>query len=373
MGLGFTYFAITYKEKMKKNKKQGTSTEVEKKKVSDSGRFKENLSPESISKFMEFDEVKDGMIIRKNREQYVMVISCQGVNYDLMSQDEKIAVEEGFVQFLNTLRYPIQLYIQTRSLNLRDIVEGYKGRIKKMQEDIEKLEIDIKVAEEKENQDLIKKLKFQKRRKENVLEYGADISEYVARLSLNQNVLQQKTYIIVSYFAAESGSTSTYSKEEIDNICFSELYTRAQSVVRSLAASEVGGKVLDSEELAELLYIAYNRDDSELIQLNRALDAGYDALYSTSKDVFKKREEKINEELEEIAIDLATKSIIDADKELKKEQSKAKKIKEKAKELVEEYRDQMEDALYEKTKQKIDEENLSDVEEELELNLSRKA
>ena len=98
---------------------------------------------ESIYKFLEFDEIKDNMIIRKNRQQYVMVIQCQGVNYDLLSEEEKVAVEEGFVQFLNTLRFPIQLYIQTRSLNLREIVDEYKERVKKMQEELDALNVRI--------------------------------------------------------------------------------------------------------------------------------------------------------------------------------------------------------------------------------------
>ena len=68
------------------------------------GKFQGILTRESVYDFMEFDEVVDNMIVRKNRTQYVMVIQCSGVNYDLMSQPEKIAVEEGFVQFLNTLR-----------------------------------------------------------------------------------------------------------------------------------------------------------------------------------------------------------------------------------------------------------------------------
>ena len=72
----------------------------------------------SIFDFMEFDKIEDNMIIRKKGRQYVMVIECQGVNYDLMSGLEKNSVEQGFLQFLNTLRYPIQLYIQTRTVNL---------------------------------------------------------------------------------------------------------------------------------------------------------------------------------------------------------------------------------------------------------------
>lgn len=355
-GLGAAYFIIVVKEKNKKDNSK-IQTEVKKAPTSTVGKFKENLSTESIHKFMEFDEVKDNMIIRKNREQYVMVIQCQGVNYDLMSEEEKIAVEEGFVQFLNTLRFPIQLYVQTRSLNLRDIVDEYKDRIKSMEEEIESLNLKQKEAEMKGNVELAKKIAYQIRRKQNVFEYGADISEYVGRMSLNKNVLQQKTYIIVSYFASEFGSTSTYSREEIDNICFSELFTRTQSVIRSLATSEVGGKILNSEELAELLYIAYNRDDSELMQLNRALDAQYDSLYSTSKDVLIKKQEKLQEELDVKAIELATQSIMEADKIRKekkqKEEEEKRIIEDKALSLIEQYENQMDKDLYEETKKVI--------------------
>lgn len=351
-GLGVAYFVLVVKDKTKKESENKEN--VKKAPESTVGKFKDKLSTASIRSFMEFDEVKDNMIIRKNREQYVMVIQCQGVNYDLMSEDEKIAVEEGFVQFLNTLRFPIQLYVQTRSLNLRDIVDEYKIRVRNMEEEIEDLKLKQKEAEMRGNEELAEKIAYQIRRKENVFEYGADISDYVGRMSLNKNVLQQKTYIIVSYFANEFGSTSTYSNEEIDNICFSELFTRTQSVIRSLAASEVGGRILDSEELAELLYIAYNRDDSELMQLGKALDAQYDALYSTSKDVLIKKQEKLEEELNEKSVELATESIMEADKVRKekkqKEEEEKRIIGERALALIEQYKDQMEEDLYEETK-----------------------
>ena len=43
---------------------------------------------------------------------------------------------------------------------------------------------------------------------------------------------------------------------------------------------------------APLLYVAYNRDESEIYRLSQALDAQYDALYSTGKDVLEKKQEK---------------------------------------------------------------------------------
>ena len=59
----------------------------------------------------------------------VMVVQCQGINYDLMSSIEKVGVEQGFIQFLNTLTRPIQIYIQSRKVNLEESIENYKKRV----------------------------------------------------------------------------------------------------------------------------------------------------------------------------------------------------------------------------------------------------
>ena len=206
--------------------------------VGDFGKFQGVLTRESIFDFMEFDEIIDNMIVRKNGTQYVMVLQCNGVNYDLMSQNEKYAVEEGFVQFLNTLRFPIQLYVQSRTLNLKDIIASYKSRIDAITNEISKLDVKILQAKSTGNNALLEKLEFERRRKNSVLEYGENITEYVERLSSNENILQQKTYIVISYYTAEIGGTvSNYSKEEISNMCFSELYTRSQNIMSSLAST----------------------------------------------------------------------------------------------------------------------------------------
>ena len=322
------------------------------------GKFTTNLSRESIFDFMEFDEIVDNMIVRKNKTQYIMILQCNGVNYDLMSEDEKISVEEGFVQFLNTLRFPIQLYIQSRTLNLRDIIEEYKSRIDNLTVEIDR--IDAKLAQTTANKALREKLEFEKRRKINILEYGINITDYVEKMSSNKNVLQQRTYVVVSYYSAEiGGNLDRWSKEEIYNMCFSELYTRCQNIASGLSNSQVSSRILDSEELAELLYIAYNRDESEIIQLSKLLDAQYDALYSTGKDVLKKRQEKIEQEINIAAIDMATDSILKADRlrqveELEFQINKTEKIRQKASELVDTYKGQLNPRVYQLAKKEID-------------------
>lgn len=303
----------------------------------------------SVYDFMDFDEIKDNMIIRKNRTQYVMVVRCKGGNYDLMSEEEKVSVESGFVQFLNTLRSPIQLYVQTTSLNLKDILEEYQKRLHVMEKEIRDIDQQIYVAKSNDEMKRLEKLAFEKRRTENVLEYSIDISDYIARMSMNRNILQQKTYVVVSYYSSETEISESMTKEEVDNICFSELYTRTQTVLRSLGSSGVTGKILNSEELSELLYSAYNRDESEIMQLSKALDAEYDALYSVGKDVLEKKKEMLDEMIDREAVNLATESIKVADEKIKNEN----KIMKKALEIIEEYKGQMSEELYDQTKKEI--------------------
>lgn len=350
----------------KRKKEQQSSSDSEK--TDNSVGKDKTQEKQSVQSFMEFDDVVDNMIVRKNRTQYIMVIQCKGINYDLLSEEEKEAVENGFTQFLNTLRFPIQLYVQTRSLNLRDIIDEYKSRVNTIGSEIEQLNIKIKRAKAAGNQATVEKLEFEKRRKTNVLEYGTDISDYVERMCQNQNVLQQNTYVIVSYYTAEfGGEINNYSKEEIDNISFSELYTRAQTIIRGLSSAEVYGRVLESEELAELLYVAYNRDESELLNLRRCLDAEYDSLYATAPDILEKKKKRIEAQIEEEAVTLATSSILEADRIKMLEKNKSKRVKERAKELVDEYKDSMEEDLYEETINQIEKS-----EEKQEVNEKRK-
>ena len=127
-------------------------------------------------------------------------------------------------------------------------------------------------------------------------------------MSLNKNVLNQKYYIVVPYFPEELGEND-FDKEEIKNLSFSELYTRCQSIIRTLSACEVNGKILNSDELVELLYVAYNRDEQEVFGLDKALSAGYDELYSTAPDILDKKMRALDRKIEEEAYNRANEKV----------------------------------------------------------------
>ena len=253
----------------------------------------------SIFSFMEFDKIEDNMIIRKNGRQYIMIIECQGVNYDLMSGLEKNSVEEGFLQFLNTLRYPIQLYIQTRTVNLGSSINRYKTRVNNIRNEYTRKQLEYNSMVNSESEYTAREInnaRFELVKAQNLYEYGLDIVNNTEKMNLNKNILKKHYYVVISYVPEENTNTG-YDEEEIKNMAFSDLYTKAQALISSLGVCDVAGKVLDSEELAELLYIAYNRDESETYQLDTALRAGVDELYSTAKNVLDKRMEEINAEI----------------------------------------------------------------------------
>lgn len=269
-----------------------------------------SYSKQSVMNFMEFEKIEDNMIIQKKGKKYLMVVECQGVNYDLMSKMEKISVEEGFQQFLNTLRHPIQIYIQTRTISLENSLATYKEKVNQIEDKYNQMQFQYNQAKNAGvySKEELDKYAFEVTKQRNLLEYGKDLLNNTEKMSLNKNVLNKKYYIIIPYFVEEVGSEK-YDIEEIKGMAFSELYTKSQSIIRTLSSCSVSGKILSSKELVELLYVAYNRDESETYGIDKAIRAGYEDLYSTAPDVFEKKIKVLDEVIEEEAVELANQTI----------------------------------------------------------------
>lgn len=298
---------------MSKNKKEKKNENNELDNTNIKEQKSKTFAVESVMDFMEFDKVEDNMIVQKNGNKYIMVIECQGINYDLMSAVEKNSVEEGFIQFLNTIRHPIQIYVQTRTINLESSIQTYKARVKEIEDNLARQEMRYKEMANSGNytKEQLNQAFYELTKQRNLTEYGKDIIFSTERMSLNKNVLNQKYYIVVPYYPEELGQND-FDKEEIKNLAFSELYTRCQSIIRTLAACEVNGKILTSNELVDLLYVAYNRDEQETYGLDKALKAGYDELYSTAPDVLDKKMKALDEKISEDAFNKANEKVIEA-------------------------------------------------------------
>lgn len=297
------FIAVKMKDNQKKKDEKSNELSGDDDNPLTSNTATRGYNKQSIFKFMEFDKVEDNMIVQKNGNRYLMVMECQGVNYDLMSEMEQTAVEEGFLQFLNSLRYPIQIYVQTRTVNLESSISNYSRRVNEVESDLRRKEAEYESNRQSGlfTREELKAQFYEITKQRNLYEYGKDIIYNTQQMSLNKNVLNKQYYIITSYYPSELGNNN-FDKEELKNIAFSELYTRCQSMIGALYATGVTGRILDSNSLVELLYMAYNRDEAEVFGLDKALAAGYDELYSTAPEVIEKKIAALDREIEEKAI-----------------------------------------------------------------------
>lgn len=307
--LAVIYLVLKLKTKKKKEDDLATTEQ----KGSDAKKIAKEYTKQSIMNFMEFDRIEDNMIIQKNGNRYIMVIECQGVNYDLMSEAEKISVEEGFLQFLNTLRHPIQIYIQTRTVNLNDSIENYQEKLDEIEYELDKKRDQyLKHLNSGEyTKEELEKEFYEVTKQTNLYEYGKDIIANTQRMSLNKSVLNQKYFIVIPYYSEELGNNA-FDKEEIKDLAFTELYNKAQSIIRTLSGCEVSGRIMKSDELVDLLYVAYNRDESEVFSVDRAIRAGFDELYTTAPDVLDKKMKVLDEEIERKALQMVNEKVVQA-------------------------------------------------------------
>jgi len=352
--IGFLVY-LFFKEKSQKNSEETNSP-------TKSSTSSNATNKQSIFNFMEFDTVTDNMIVQKNGSKYLMVVECQGINYDLMSGVEKTSVEESFVQFLNTLRYPIQIYIQTRSINLESSLVVYREKEMKLNN------MQARYTQMRESgeysQEQLKQAFYELTKQSNLYEYGKSVLQDTERMSLNKNILNKKYYIIIPFFSAEA-SGENLDKKEIEENAFSELYTRAQSLINAISVCGVRGKILKSNELVELLYMAYNRDEAETFGLDKAVKAGYDEMYSTAPNVLNKKMKEIDKMIEEKAMDLANTKVEQAKTELEKQIEERENnmddlISQMAKIIIEENEPYIGKELKDKAIEKVDEDSTNE-------------
>jgi len=266
-----------------KNKKPAQADDNKKKKVVDP-----NLVKDNIKNFLPYEKIEDDMIISDMGERFVMLVEAEGINYHLMSEAEKNSIEGGFIQFLNSIRFPIQMYVQTTAVNLDSSLEHYKERLKAMEDNLISRARNLQALIKQGNtpREELDMLQLEVRGLQNVYTYTQDLIANVENVTLNRWILKKHYYIAVSYHISEMGVINKFTPEEMHDFARSELDTRAQSVIQGLASSGVSGKIVETEDLMQVMYSALNRDDANVYNFKKAKEAEFDALFSTTRKAY---------------------------------------------------------------------------------------
>lgn len=213
-------------------------------------------NPNSTQNSLQIAEIRDGIVIM-NDGTYRSVIMVKSINFDLMSQAEQEAVEYSFQGFLNSLYFPVQIFIRSQKVDLQPYVE--------------KLD---KIRTEHDNMLLALLMD--------------DYIEYIDALSQQTNIMDKKFYVVIPYSTAPNpdqaltnnkgffpGLVEMFSNKSEHIIineaslekAKTELRNRVQSVLSGLMQCGVKGLPLDTQELIELYYDTYNPDTATRQQL----------------------------------------------------------------------------------------------------------
>ncbi|MDQ3158524.1 MAG: hypothetical protein M3P98_00070 [bacterium] len=220
-------------------------------------------NPTSTQNTLQLAEVRDGILIM-NDGSFRSVIMCKAINFDLMSGQEREGVEAGYQAFLNSLYFPIQVFIRSQKVDLRPYIE--------------KLD---KIKSQHDNM-LLTLL-------------TEDYIAYISELSTQTNIMDKKFYVIIPYYPTIdvqraitqsvnffSGITNLISKkqthvtvnEQVLEDAKVELRNRVQSVLGGLMQTGVQALPLDTQELIELMYDFYNPDTATRQQMKNFNDIG---------------------------------------------------------------------------------------------------
>lgn len=90
--------------------------------------------------FVLIRDIKDNVIIQKNG-QMCMILLASSINFALKSLDEQKAVLMQFQQFINTLDFTLQIYIQSRKLNIEPYLELLSGLDVKQDNDLMRIQL----------------------------------------------------------------------------------------------------------------------------------------------------------------------------------------------------------------------------------------
>ena len=74
-------------------------------------------NPNSTQNTLQIAEIRDGIVIM-NDGSYRAVIMVKSINFDLMSQAEQEAVEYAYQGFLNSLYFPVQIFIRSQRVDI---------------------------------------------------------------------------------------------------------------------------------------------------------------------------------------------------------------------------------------------------------------
>lgn len=89
--------------------------------------------------FVPIKEVRDGIVVLNNGSMRAILMTSS-INFALKSEDEQAAVLLQFQNFLNSLEFSIQIFVQSRDLDIRPYISLLEDRYKEQSSELMRIQ-----------------------------------------------------------------------------------------------------------------------------------------------------------------------------------------------------------------------------------------
>jgi hypothetical protein len=205
------------------------------------------VKAEATQSFVPIKEVRDGIVILKDGSLRSLLMASS-INLALKSADEQQAIIGQFQNFLNSLEFTVQFFVESRDLDIRPYIALLEDRYAQELDDLMKIQI---------------------------REYIAFIKDFTQRA----NIMSKNFFIVVPYdpaiiarggisstlgsFLPSGGSgAATLTNEQFEQYR-SQLEQRVSVIEQGLVRTGVRVVGLGTEEVIELFYKLFNPGELE--------------------------------------------------------------------------------------------------------------
>jgi hypothetical protein len=190
--------------------------------------------------FVPIKEIRDGILVLKDGSMRAILLASS-INFALKSADEQQSIIFQFQNFLNSLNFSVQLYTQSRKLDIRPYIALLEERLKDQVGDL---------------------MKMQTR----------EYIDFIKNFTESSNIMTKSFFIVIPYTPPIStgsksvksffGNSTNVSEEKSS---FEEnrvqIQQRMESVEQGLVRCGIRIAELGTEELIELFYKIFNPGD----------------------------------------------------------------------------------------------------------------
>lgn len=198
------------------------------------------VASRSTQDFVPIKEVRDGIIVLKDGGMRAVLLASS-INFALKSEDEQTAFIVQFQNFLNSLDFSLEIFVQSRQLDIRPYVSTLEAAYKTQLDDLMRIQI-------------------------------REYIEFIKSFTEAANIMTKNFFVVVPYSPAivsQKGGVSSmlpFGKKSTNleeaNRTFEEQVTQLEQriaiVQQGLTRTGVRTVQLGTEEAIELLYKMFN-------------------------------------------------------------------------------------------------------------------